>query len=258
MGMMSLASLYWATQPSPRVTTLEVPETFPRIRDALLAAMPGDVIVVGPGTYQESLFLVGRQACASEERILVPSSVTVRTHHPKRPGDTFLQGSLNDAAITFSDGVSRTFRLEGFVIIGGDNTLGGGIRCEDSNPTIAYCHIARNRAASGGGIYLADSSPVLIQCSIYANDAIADGAGIYVDGTSAPILDNCVILDNHSLELGCQGRECFVEEGGSVQLIQTQIPSFRKAPMDSTLTFWSVEAGRPLLTARSLSSLSLE
>ena len=105
------------------------------------------------GTYTESLFLVGRKSCANEEGILAPANLTIRTTNPRRPGDTMLKVGERRCPHLHKRCLSNC-RIEGFVITGGNNALGGGIRCEDSNPTIAYCHIGRNQAGVGGGVVL--------------------------------------------------------------------------------------------------------
>lgn len=255
-GMSAMCVLtLWAAKPvEPMDTALEVPGMFPRISDAIERAQQGDIIVVAPGTYTESLFLVGRKSCANEEGILAPANLTIRTTNPRRPGDTMLKGLGNDAVLTFTNGVSRTVRIEGFVITGGNNALGGGIRCEDSNPTIAYCHIGRNQAGVGGGVYCKNSNPLLIESSIVMNQSVLDGAGIYIDAESHPVLEGCILYKNISSEWKDRGRECFIANGGSARLVNTVIRSFQKTPMDSTLTFWDIEAGRPLLESSSAHS----
>ncbi|MHC4571446.1 MAG: right-handed parallel beta-helix repeat-containing protein [Planctomycetota bacterium] len=79
---------------------------------------------------------------------------------------------------------------------------GGGIYCEESNPTISKCTINGNSAAygNGGGIYCQDSSPIITNCIITSNTAGA-GGGISCDVRGSTTINNCIISDN-SAEYG--------------------------------------------------------
>ena len=131
-GMSAMCVLTLGRQAvEPMDTALEVPGMFPRISDAIERAQQGDIIVVAPGTYTESLFLVGRKSCANEEGILAPANLTIRTTNPRRPGDTMLKGIGERRCPHLHKRCLSNCPIEGFVITGGNNALGGGIRCED-------------------------------------------------------------------------------------------------------------------------------
>lgn len=79
---------------------------------------------------------------------------------------------------------------------------GGGIYCDESNPTIAHCVIRSNSADnSGGGIGCYKSDPVLDHCMITDNTALWEGGGLFCNGSS-PHLNHCTISGNTS-EYGC-------------------------------------------------------
>jgi parallel beta-helix repeat protein len=106
----------------------------------------------------------------------------------------------------------------------GDDAVGGGIQCTNSNPvimhssirlnyaqsyeggisvlyssnpTIAYCDISNNSAEVEGGIGCYNNcSPIIDNCTITNNVAVLAGGGIYIDGNSNPVITNCIIADN--------------------------------------------------------------
>ena len=88
---------------------------------------------------------------------------------------------------------------------------GGGVYCNNSNPTISGCTISNNTATySGGGIYCtgSGSNPSISDCTISNNTATSDGdygyggGGIYCTGSSTPTITGCTITGNTADNLG--------------------------------------------------------
>ena len=82
--------------------------------------------------------------------------------------------------------------------------VGGGIRCDQSSPTISQCTITGNWAYEvgsvnwgkfGGGIACEGGSPIVTRCTISGNHAEHWGGGIYL-WESNPIISNCTFSDN--------------------------------------------------------------
>ncbi len=94
------------------------------------------------------------------------------------------------------------------IIVNNRADYGGGIYCENSNPTIKNCLIigngdlvrrsdGRTLKEGGGGIYCNASSPTITNCTLAGNVNIyGKGGAIYSFNFSNPIIDNCILWDN--------------------------------------------------------------
>lgn len=80
-----------------------------------------------------------------------------------------------------------------------EDTDGGAVYCETSDPTIENCKITNNVGDWGGALYCYDSWPV-ISNTLIANNASLGGVpragGIYCDQWGVPELRNCTIVHN--------------------------------------------------------------
>lgn len=164
--------------------TTEVSGGGAALQEAIDAAVDGDTLVVGPGTYS---------AIDATGRYLEIVSA-------EGPEKTFIRGEKGaDAAsckraATFSPAMGeRTSRLSGF-------TLGGGYCMDDANGgggvfggVLDNCVIAGNEAAFGGGA----SQSTLTHCRIEGNTAGLLGGGAYMSE-----LDNCLVTGNTVAEAG--------------------------------------------------------
>ncbi len=103
--------------------------------------------------------------------------------------------------------MDNTAVLDGFMLINGKYTNGGGVRNVYASPTFRNVVINTNRATiSGGGMYNQNSSPVLTNVIINNNgiDALLNpnggqnimGGGIYNTDNSNPVLTNVTIAAN--------------------------------------------------------------
>ena len=154
--------------------TLSVPAAFPTIQGAIVAAQPGDVVDVQPGTYVENIDFLGK-------------AITVRG---SGAGLSVIDGGSNGSVVTFQSGETSASVLEGFTITNGTGTFtsiagmmlpaGGGIFVLgflqpsgfSLSPTIRKCEITGNMASHGGGVSVRDSARALIEeCTISANIA---------------------------------------------------------------------------------------
>ena len=115
--------------------------------------------------------------------------------------------------------------------------VGGGIRCDESSPTISQCTITGNWAKFGGGIACERGSPTVTRCTITGNHAEGRAGGMYIYWESNPIISNCTFSDN-----SVQG------EGGAVY-------TYKGNPLLTNCTFVGnsgdavyTSKGNPLLT----------
>lgn len=108
----------------------------------------------------------------------------------------------------------------------------GGIRIQDTSPTIRNCVIRGNTAQQGGGIYVAGamSAPKINNCRIEGNtatDFFEAGSGIFVrDGS--PVVRNSIIVNNGSMYANARGGG-FFGCGGKTILINVVLNDNGKA-----------------------------
>ncbi len=125
-------------------------------------------------------------------------------------GYTTINGGGIRPVVSFNSGEDEGAVLQGFSIVNGSNTMGGGIFCENySSPTIMDCSIRSNSAYMGGGIFCNYfSNPTIKRCDIKNNTATGYGAGFASYSYCAPQLINCNITDNETAAEGA-GIYCF-------------------------------------------------
>ncbi|MDH4202971.1 MAG: S8 family serine peptidase [Phycisphaerae bacterium] len=215
-----------------------VPSEFPTIQAAVNAAVDGDVITVAPGTYEENIYIPGK-------------NITLRSRDPNdwnAVAETMISGTPGRPVVTFN-GTERSARLLGLTVTGGMSDSGGGIQGSGTKAAIEKCIIRSNTASgSGGGIHavrgriadcivssntaglgggVADCND-MVNCLITANQA-AEGGGLYqADG---PII-HCTIADN-AADKGaglsrCTGpiQNSIIWANDSGQLYQCSRPSY--------------------------------
>lgn len=183
---------------------------FESIQAAIDSSIPGDTVLVLPGTYFENINYNGKNIC-------VISSAGANS--------TIIDGSwpLNDiqqSVVTFRNGEDSTAVLSGFTITHGSGyyndagtRLGGGIICSmGSSPIIEHNIIKDNTASEttthngeGGGIEItSDGSNPIIRYNVIWRNKVGEGApgwyapggGISIWGKCEPIITNNTIVDN--------------------------------------------------------------
>jgi len=180
-------------------STLLVPGRYRTISAAISAAHNGDTVLVSPGTYHESLTIVGK-AITVKASSSNPASTVIAAPRGRTPvmfqhvGDqTSLRGfriingyapSGQGGGITVANGASPI--IVNNVIEFNHATDGGGILVYNgSNPDIAYNYIQNNTASSfGGGVFaVIGSNPTVHHNVIRANRAYG-GGGVYLESNS--------------------------------------------------------------------------
>ena len=150
------------------------------IQEGIDAAVDGDVVLVAPGTYVETI------NCFSK-------SITLQGEFGADA--TIIDGDHAGPAVIVGEGV-----FDGFTVRSGDANNGGGIYCEGVSPMIRNCTITENTADwCGGGIFCMDASPMIIKCTISGNTVSGEhgfgGGGIFCRN-SFPTIVNCTISGN--------------------------------------------------------------
>ena len=210
---------------------LLVPSEYPNIQSAIDWALPGDVVLVAPGTYtgpgNRDIDFLGkpitvRSIDPNDPEIVASTIIDCNAgpadHHrgfnfqTGEDANSILAGltitngyALRGAAIYFArSGGGRTglpetgpveCRILNCVIT--NNTArydGGGCYITSGNPTIGNCTITENSAEGGGAIYCRQSNPVITNCTIIGNSANYGGAVCSRDSNA--VIINCAITGN--------------------------------------------------------------
>ena len=165
------------------------------IQAAIESAVNTDEIIVAPGTYFETIDLLGK---------------AVWLHSSDGPDITTIDAQANGTVISCTSGEGIETVVEGFTITGGTGTnlpspfagfSGGGMLNVSSSPTVTACIFVTNTADNrGGGMCNIASSPTVTNCVVTGNSTAVFGGGIYnggVDGVdSNPVLTGCTLDGN--------------------------------------------------------------
>ncbi|OHB61373.1 MAG: hypothetical protein A2Y12_11525 [Planctomycetes bacterium GWF2_42_9] len=123
----------------------------------------------------------------------------MQSSEPENPyvvAGTVLQASYVDFINFEMNGCT----LSGFKITG-LNENHNPIKCENSSPTIANCHIINNRGYFNGVIYCEKSSARITNCKVESNRSNSGAGAIYCNRSNVNILD-CLVSNNYSYESG--------------------------------------------------------
>ena len=180
------------------------------IQSAIDNAMAGDEVVLQPGNYTGN---------GNRDISFGGKAITVRSTDPDNW--TIVEATIIDCqsnyftikhyrGFYFHDNETNASVLTGLTITKGYGpdeqigdqilSVGGGIYCRNSSPTISNCTIMNNRVTDwGGGVYCLDnSSPTITNCTISGNHVSRDGGGGFCSDNSSPIIDNCTIGGNEA------------------------------------------------------------
>jgi predicted outer membrane repeat protein len=157
---------------------ISVPLDFATIGEAIDAAKDGQLILVGPGVYNEQIDFNGKAITISA----IGGAATI-------DGSAF-----TGPVVRFTNGEGPDAVLEGFTITGGEGgfDLGGGLHIANgAAPTLSNLLLVNNGADLGGGARCIDASPTFLDCVFVENLANVGGA-VHVSGaTSEPAFFGC-------------------------------------------------------------------
>jgi len=168
--------------------TLRVPQDYPTIQAGINAAAGGDIVLVANGSYVG----VGNRDLNFNGKM-----ITVRSENGF--GSCTIDCLNSGRGFLFQNGETANSVVEGFTIINGNATHGGGIYCTSSSPTIRNSMITRNTSAgTGGGISAINSALTISRCRICNNTAASYGGGIFFENCSAASITNTFITCNNA------------------------------------------------------------
>ena len=170
----------------------------------------GDLVLVLPGTYQETVTFAAK-------------GVTVMS--TGGADSTVIDAAGLGSGVEFLGTDGTVMRLDGFKLTGGVGTvpgggfgdpLGGGIYGENALIELRRCIVKQNQATLGGGIYLQDCVTDIRQCRVRDNltgggNQLPHGGGMFVTGGS-------LNFKRSSVTENLAGTGTFPGKGGGVYL----------------------------------------
>ena len=197
------------------VWNLTSAQYFEQIQAGIEAASDGDVLLVLPGRYAETLTLPGR-------------AILLRSREPNDWNT--VAGTIIDAqaaaqpGLTFAGTEDHRCTVAGFTITGAlVSGSGGGVNGQGTGATLHRCWITANQAGYGAGLY--DFDGTVQQCRITDNTAAQSGAGAYdCDGTiinswfqrNQATLQGGGLAQGQALLAGCLIADNLAQAGGGV------------------------------------------
>lgn len=195
LGLLILIILHsaiaWAVE-------ISVPADYSSIQTAIQIGKDGDIIVVQPGVYFESIQFLGKAIAVT----------SIDPNNPEVVASTIIDGKNENTVALFLDGEGHNSRLCGLTLQngnknqvhdwgdGGSSYLGGGIYCLKSSPTITKCLLKDN---SGDGISCVQSSPLITCCKMIRNYY----SGITCLLESSPVVTDCEFRENTGEGISC-------------------------------------------------------
>lgn len=185
----SLFGIFLLIGSSSFAETLDVPNEYPTIQQALDAASAGDSVRVSPGRYVEArLDFKGKPLVLLSTNPL--DSLIVAA--------TVIDGNRRGSVLQFDSDDTQLPEVNGLTITGGGGPIifGGGIYSWGGRPQIKNCRITKNDAGGGGGIFIryAPESALIDHCTIFENTA-GSGGGLYLQESEVQVKD-CIISSN--------------------------------------------------------------
>jgi len=173
--------------------TVYVPKDVQTIQEGIDMAQGDDIVLVSAGRYNESINFNGK-------------AITLKSE--KGPAVTIIDGQrIGDSVVKCINGEGPSTKIDGFTITGGTGnadlygereTIGGGMLCLHSSPTVLNCIFVDNESNyQGGAIYNGDRSNTIIRnCKIRSNKADR-GGGIY-NTKGAPEIRDTEFSNNYA------------------------------------------------------------
>ena len=168
---------------------LNVPGDFSTIQAAIDAAVAGDTVLVGPGTYTE--------------RPVISKDITVESSDG--PQTTFIDGNLAGTVVTVDAEAAETPVLRGFTIRRGNHSIWAGIRI--TGDALIEDNVI-TESCDGYAVVAGNSSATIRENVISGNGTPGCGSdgGLSIGGSGVQVLDN-VIADNTGVGIHLNGAQ---------------------------------------------------
>lgn len=212
--VLALATLGTAT-----ADMIHVPGDAPSIQEAIDSATTGDVVLVAPGTWTESIDTLGKSITIEGEGMAVevvlrsPDGGSILHLDDQESMTTFrnltFTGGSSDAVVRVA-GASPLF--ERCVFRDNQHTaVADSDACGNTTgATFVGCLFMDNRSVNAGAMYLSHSNSVLEACAFVGNVVsgqpspfVSAGAAIYVNnwecGVNGFTIRNCDFIDNSAV-----------------------------------------------------------
>lgn len=193
------------------------------IQAAIDASARGDIIVVAPGKYTESLTFPGHDITLTSTDPLNPQVVAATILEGPTEGGRRGAGRAKRSVVRFYRDETRATVLTGFTIQGGYGTrttemenpqspvqvyIGGGVNCQNASPTITNNHIRDNGSPAdseteqgfGGGVATFNSDALILNNIFSENRTFLAGALYTLLGN--PLVANNLFVDNTAWAVG--------------------------------------------------------
>ena len=169
--------------------TLQVPDDYSSIQNAINAASNTDSILVAPGLYEESIDFNGKAIVVSSLYLIENDSLLIES--------TVIDGQEDGSVVTFDSGESYESILQGFTIQNGALSIGGGVLCNGA-PLIENCVIKNNVSQLGAGIFHHDNGTdgPTVSGTHFCSNKGSDISGAWING------------GGNTFEESCEGNSC--------------------------------------------------
>lgn len=187
-----------------QAATLNVPAQFPTIQAAVNASNNGDLILVAPGTYNETVDYGCR-------------NITIKS--TGGAAVTTINRTTDRTVYIHCATTNRSGGMEGFRI------TGGGMRiCCGASPTIKNCVFQNNNLTMfccGVAVQCDGGSPLFDGCTFQNNNPTVGGNAVinFFGGVSTPVMRNCTLTNNGSTSI-CEGGAINISNVGVAALIE--------------------------------------
>ena len=214
---------------------IHVPGDQSTIQEGINAASSGDTVLVADGTYAGygniNLNFYGKAIIVKSAN--GPQSCIIDCGHQGRgfyfhsgegedsvvDGFKIINGNMSSGGGIYCSSLSSPM-ITNNILAGNTADSGSGIFCMNASPKIIRNIITGNAADWGGGIYCNYASPTIMHNEITFNSADEQGGGILCRNNSAPLIGDNTITGNDAIRYG-GGISCL--EGSSARITQNTI-----------------------------------
>ena len=221
-----------ANDPGPYDPTVSDPDEdgsqdhpYDEIQEGIKAANDHDTVLVLPGTYYETIHLMGKNINLTGFDP-IPANVGFATFsvaaNPAINPYPIIDASYAGTVVTFDEGEDPNCVLSGFVLTRGFNRPAGAIACYGASPVIRNCLIIGNLCEDphiddpyGGVVYCVDSNSLFENCTITDNHGAENGAALRVI--------DCDVIITNSIIWGNSPNQVLVDSGNDPVIVYSDV-----------------------------------